>query len=144
MTDFRVTANGVAMSFEITGGLIAGYEPAVGREIHTIVDVFDAHAKWQEQTKTVQGVRVHPTHILWGISHHEPTTGESTVYRQGEPGFVISGEINPFYDHDLTWAEAYNRIKSLAEFVAERLGQGHIYLKFDDRLYILDNIEVPA
>lgn len=119
--------------FEITGGLVEGYDNL--NQYHSLDEVYEAHASWQKARNIIQGVRVMYVKILYGWREN------AELEWAEEPGFLISGGINILYDTDLSDDDALARILDLAEWMGAALGQTRMYVTFDERDYILERTE---
>ncbi len=130
MKTYRIAASGPARHFTIYGGLQEGYGPS--GTLHEMEEVIQAHHDWQAERRQSFGVV---------ISKSEPSYGwpteDGSIRSAVEPGFKVEGGINVFYDANLTDEEALERILSLAEFIATRLGQTRVYVSYKDEDIII-------
>lgn len=129
LNGFRIAARGAARSFVITGGLREGYE-ADGK-LHTLAEVVTAHHAWQGERKLVLGLVVSPADPSYGWPDGDDIRSAT------EPGFMLSGGINVQYDAKLSDDEARDRLLDLATFIAGRLGQTRVYVRFLGEDFIL-------
>lgn len=123
MKAYRIAARGAARHFTINGGLQEGYGPS--GKLHTMEEVIEAHHDWQSERRQPFGVLISQSDPSYGWP-----TDDGGFHSAVEPGFKVEGGINVFYDANLTDEEALERILSLAEFIATRLGQTRVYVSY--------------
>lgn len=130
--EYAVIAHGQDRAFEIMLGLREGYGNERHAPEHTVADVIAAHHDWQRTAGHVQGVGVTPIRLSYGWPG---VAGE--IVGADEPACLVTGNINVLYDASLTQDEARTRILFLADFLARRVGQSRVYVRFDGEVFIL-------
>lgn len=123
MKAYKIAARGKARHFTINGGLQEGYGPT--GKLHTMEEVSQAHHDWQSERRQPFGVLISQSDPSYGWP-----TDDGAIYSAVEPGWKVEGGINVFYDAHLTDEGALERVLSLAEFLATRLGQTRVYVSF--------------
>ena len=122
MANFKTIGEGQARHFQITGGLQEGYGD--DGQLHEFNEVIAAHHAWQQKNGFVLGALLTPNTVSYGW----PKDG--TIHCASESGWALSGGINVIYNASMSDAEVWERLESLASFVAEKLGQTRVYLSY--------------
>lgn len=122
MTQHHVAGGGKDRPFLITGGLQEGYGPS--EKLHNLGEVVAAHHGWQKVKELIMGVMISGDTVSYGWPQ------DGAIQCASEPGFAISGSVNPIYDAELTDEQVWERLVSMAGFVAGELGQTRIYVTF--------------
>jgi len=138
---FSIIARGDDLPFEIMLGMREGYGSGRHEPEHTLADVYAAHHEWQRHTGHVQGIFITPGILSYGW----PDEGER-IHGADEPACTVTGAINVIYDKEVPFGESKVRILSLAAFLADRLGQSRVYVRFVGECIVLeaDGAVMPA
>lgn len=138
MAEYREIAAGRDRTFSITGGLTGG---DTGAAQHTLREVLALHGAWQRARGVVLGATLSPTTISYAWLP-EPLVDALTPV--DEPGFILSGSINVFYDRNVGDDILADRVRDLAAYLADHLGQARISYSYDGRSHILERARTQA
>jgi hypothetical protein len=130
---YRFIARGKARRFEITGGLRKGYADT-GLDA-ALCEVVAAHHAWQRETGQVFGALIQPATVSYGW----PEAGQ--IRTDSEPGFILFGTINVLYQAGEDDGTCLGRVRALALFLADWLGQQRIYLTYGDIAEVVERAE---
>lgn len=126
-------------SFQITIGLIEGYEGTVQHTKEEVITLIGEHTRerlsnFDEDKFCVLGGMLVPATVVHSRSiekaQHEMVT---------ENVLLFMGDISPVYHAEITDEEVIEALKSLASYLGEKLRQGRMYVTYRDKIFVLHN-----